>query len=361
MTYSPFRHIGSVILKNRPIHLTLFLTRHCNARCPFCFYLKDRHRNAVTDAQELDIGEIEKISQSAGNLLWLAFSGGEIFLREDLPDIAHIFYRNNKPSIILLPTNGLLTDRIASMTEDILRSCPKSTVVVKLSIEGTEEVHDSLRGSGSFTKTMDTFHRLRELIAGYPNFELGINTVICSANSDEMENVIEYINRLNGVKTHTISLARGDIMDEKLKEIAPGRYAEIAGRLAADHRKRKAPVYRFRGAKLKAAQDILQRRLILETMKQRRQVIPCVAGRLSIVITENGDLFPCETFSMKIANTREDGYDIRRILSSEKAQKVLGAIRRGECHCTHECYLMMSILFNPVMYPALMREYLRLH
>jgi len=360
MARSPFRHIGSVLIRKRPVHLTLFVTKRCNARCPFCFYLEDIHRHAAEDTQELDTAEYEKISLSAGNLLWLAFSGGEIFLREDLSEITRIFYRNNKPVIILLPTNGLMPEKIVSMTEEILKSCPESTVVVKLSIEGTEDVHNSIRGKGSFRKTMETFSQLKKLTAHYPNFELGINTVICSVNNGDMEKVIEYVNGIDGVKTHTISLARGDIRDERLKDIDPDRYAEVAERLASDHRHGKAPVYSFRGAKLKAAQDILQRKLIHETMKQRRQIIPCVAGRLSLVITENGDLFPCETFSMKMANVREAGYDISKILSSPKAQKVIGSVRRGECHCTHECYMMMSILFNPRMFPALLREYIKL-
>ena len=45
---------------------------------------------------------------SLGQLLWLAFSGGETFLRDDLVEIADVFYKNNRPAIILLPTNGLL-------------------------------------------------------------------------------------------------------------------------------------------------------------------------------------------------------------------------------------------------------------
>lgn len=36
------------------------------------------------------------------------------------------------------------------------------------------------------------------------------------------------------------------------------------------------------------------------------------------------------------------------------------AIAEGNCHCTHECYFIMNILFNPRLYPALFREYARL-
>ena len=89
--YSPFRHIGSVFWKRKPIQLTFFLTRRCNARCPFCFYLS-REGSASTQAEELTLSEIEKVSSSMGKLLWLAFSGGEIFLRTDLVEITKVFY-----------------------------------------------------------------------------------------------------------------------------------------------------------------------------------------------------------------------------------------------------------------------------
>ena len=76
------RHLDSIAWKRRPIHLTFFVTRRCNARCPFCFYLQSTEM-AEADAAELSLEEIERISSSLGSLLWLAFSGGEIFLRKD--------------------------------------------------------------------------------------------------------------------------------------------------------------------------------------------------------------------------------------------------------------------------------------
>src|SRR5271169_6423133 len=97
--YSPVRHIGQIFRKTRPIHLTFFLTRRCNAQCPFCFYLKSKEGG--NPAAELTLDEIEKISGSFGSLLWLAFSGGEIYLRDDLVEISRLFYSNNRPAIML--------------------------------------------------------------------------------------------------------------------------------------------------------------------------------------------------------------------------------------------------------------------
>lgn len=357
MRYSPFRHLGSVLWKKEPIQLTIFLTKRCNSKCPFCFYLSN-DKGINTD--ELSIDEIAKISSSMGDLLWLAFSGGEIFLRDDIVEITELFYKNNRPSIILIPTNGLLTDTIVEKTEAILKKCPNSSIAVKLSLEGTEKLHDSIRGSGSFRRTMKTFTQLGRLLEKHPNFDLGINTVFCSANQDSMERVIDFVSGLDNVRTHTVSLIRGDVADEKLKDVDITKYHDAIKNLESNLRDKTSKIYRFRGGRLKAAQDILQRRLIYNTFVQKKQLTPCYAGKLNLVITETGDVYPCESFDKKMGNVRQDGYNMKDIINSEKARRVIDSIKATRCHCTHECYMMTNILFNPMMYPALLKEYIQL-
>ncbi len=354
--YSPFRHIGSVLWKYNPIHLTFFLTRRCNLKCSFCFYLSSEAKDS---GEELALDEIKKISFAIGRLLWLAFSGGEIFLRNDLVEITREFYENNKPAIILFPTNGLLTDVIKKKIEAILDYCRKSVIVVKLSLDGTEYVHDSIRGKGSFQKTMQTYNELGRLLGRHPNFELGINTVFCAANQNNMDTLIEFINKLDNVKTHTVSLIRGEVLDEGLKDIDINTYHETLKKMESNLKNRTSSIYRFRGSKLKAAQDILQRRLIYETMRQERQLIPCYAGRLNLVLTEIGDVYPCESFGaqMKIGNVKDHEYNLRKVLKTDRAQKVVHSIQDKCCYCTHECYFMTNILFNRKLYPSLAKEY----
>ena len=143
MSYTPFRHAGSVILKRKPIQLTFFLTRRCNARCAFCFYISDKNLSKES-RPELTLDEIRKISMSTGKLLWLAFSGGEIFLRDDIVEITEVFYERNRPAIILFPTNGRLTDVIREKIEAVLKHCKNRTIHVKLSIAVFEAMHDSV-------------------------------------------------------------------------------------------------------------------------------------------------------------------------------------------------------------------------
>lgn len=358
--YSPLRHLPSAFSKRRPIHLTFFVTRKCNAHCAYCFYLKSG-RDGPGEAEELGLDEIRRLSGSMGRLLWLAFSGGEIFLRRDLAEISRIFYERNRPAIMLYPTNGLLPERILEQTERILRRCAKSTIVVKVSIDGLNGDHDRMRGTpGGFDKAMQTYRLLAGLSRRYANLELGINTVFCAGNQDRMDAIIDFVAALEGPGTHTISMVRGELEEAHHKDVDIAKYAGAISRLAGNLQTGTSATHRFRGGRLKAAQDIVQRRMIHDVLRQQRRLTPCYAGALSLVLTESGDVHPCEILDRPLGNVRDFDLDLGRLLRSEHARSVVDSVANGKCFCTHECNHLMNILFNPAHYPAVVREYLRL-
>ncbi|MDP2239077.1 MAG: radical SAM protein [Burkholderiales bacterium] len=358
--FSLLRHAGSILWKRSPIQLTFFVTRNCNARCPYCFYLQSAD-HPKDDTEELSLDEIGKISRSLGRLLWLAFSGGEAFLRKDLVEISKIFYAQNQPVIMLYSTNGLAAELIRDCTEKILKHCPESVVAVKLSLDGLDSAHDELRQTpGGFSKMMHSYRLLGELLEHYPNFELGINTVFSSGNQDHMDEIIDFVQGLDRVKTHTISLVRGNLDHAHFKDVDYRKYRRAIERLEKNLKDKTSGIYRFKGARLKAAQDILQRRMIYRTALEQTRVTPCYAGRLNLVLTETGGVYPCETLTEGFGNVRDFDYDLRRVMRDKPAQAVMRSIQDRRCHCTHECYLMTNILFDPRRYPALIKEYLQL-
>lgn len=360
MMHSILPHLPSVWRKKRPLQLTFFVTRECNARCPFCFYLAGAAEQAE-QAEELSLSEIEAIAASMGRLLWIAFSGGEPYLRRDMAEISQLFHDRNKPSFMLYPTNGLLPDRIADTTEKILRTCPNSVIVVKISIDGVGAAHDHLRMTpGGFDKALETYRRLDRLRRLYPNLELGINTVFCSANQDQMNAIMDAVNDLEGDKTHTISMVRGDLANGHYKNVDISAYGRAIARLEAGLRNGTSSMHRFKGSRLKAAQDILQRRLIQRTLREQSRIVPCYAGKLNLVLGETGEVYPCEIRSSSMGNVRNHGHDMRKLLASANARAVMKILEGNPCHCTHECYFITNILFNPRLYPALIGEYLRL-
>jgi radical SAM protein with 4Fe4S-binding SPASM domain len=155
-------------------------------------------------------------------------------------------------------------------------------------------------------------------------------------------------------------MVRGELKEEHYKKIDLSQYGKTIRTLEKNLKKPHAHVYRFKGGRFKAVQDNLQRRLIYQTMSRKRRLIPCYAGRLNLVLTETGDLYPCELSHQKIGNVRDFDCDVKKLLQSARAKKVIEAIKFEACYCTHECYFTTNILFNAKMYPRLFREYLKL-
>jgi MoaA/NifB/PqqE/SkfB family radical SAM enzyme len=358
--HSPFRHARSLFLKTRPIHLTFFVTRRCNARCPFCFYAEAR--DAEDGPPELGLDEIRKISGSLDSLLWVLFSGGEPFLRPDLAEISRIFHDRNRAAFLTYPTNGLLPEAVVETTEEVLRRCPESVVVLKLSLDGVGERHDALRRTpGGFAKAMRTYEGLSALAARYPRLEVGVNTLLCPENQWHLPELVRFVHGLEGVRSHTLTLLRLAPAAAATGAVDLRQYRAVSDMLERAWSSRRMPYHRFAGARLKAAQDRLQRRLIHRTLSEKRRVVPCYAGRLNLVLSESGELHPCETrMDLSFGNVREFGHDVRAMLRSKRGRAVSGEVARGQCWCSHECNFLTNILFHPGTQPALVREWARL-
>ena len=171
-----------------PLNLTVSVTYRCNSRCLTCnVYAKD--------ADEFTLGEFDRTFSSLGRSpYWYTMSGGEPFLRGDLPGICESAYRHGSPGIINIPTNGLLTARIPGMVQEIARSCRDAQVIVNLSIDGIGEEHDRIRGvPGSYEKALATYEGLRAL--GVSNLTLGVHTVVSVHNVERIPQIYEHITR----------------------------------------------------------------------------------------------------------------------------------------------------------------------
>jgi MoaA/NifB/PqqE/SkfB family radical SAM enzyme len=353
------RHVPRLVSRRRPVHLTFFVTRRCNAGCPFCFY--EGPRRSKDGPPELSPDEVARVARSLDGLLWVLFSGGEPYLREDLGELSQIFHDANRVPFLTIPTNGLLPDAVAERTEEILRRCPRSVVVVKLSLDGVGGEHDAIRRTpGGFDRVMRSYRALAVLARRFPRLEIGVNTLFCSGNQGRIEGIVEFVRGLEAVRSHTLSMVRGGSSDASCREVDLCRYRAAADYLAARWGSGPVRSHRFAGGRLKAAQDRLQRRLIHRTLSSRRRVIPCYAGRLSLVLTEGGELHPCEgRWDRSFGNVRQAGYDVAAMLRSARARDVREDLARGGCWCSHECNFLTNILFNPRMHPRLLREWAR--
>ncbi len=348
---SMISHARRVVLKKNalPLHLILEVTSACNARCVTCF---NWQKTDYAKEQRLSLAQLDRISSGLGPLLWFSLTGGEPFLREDLDRVVEIFERN-KPEYLTIPTNALLPDRIHDLTQRMLRVHRKA-LVIALSLDGLGERHDRIRGvKGNFEKLLETHRRLDALRRKHKNLHLGINTTITTLNQDHIREIADYVKNNLNVESHTFEFVRGCTRDSAVT--APdlefyARAKETFKDIMKSH-----SYYRVNplSGVLRAAK-LYYHDLGYETMKRKTQLIPCYAGQLSAVVDVQGNVYPCELYKA-FGNLKDFDYDFKALWFSEKASAIRDEIRNKACYCSHSCFQFVNILFNPRLYPRLVK------
>jgi Fe-coproporphyrin III synthase len=344
-----------------PVYLILFVTGRCNADCKMCFKWEDR----PNPKNELSLAEIDKISSKFGDVLQLTLSGGEPFLRDDIPEIAENFYRNNGARFITIPTNASFPERIESNVNEILKRCPHALLNIGLSLDGIGDAHDALRGlNGSFDKVLDTYTRLKIIRKKHNNLCLKVTTVLSSFNSEKIDEVLRFVKENMDIDSHEIVLARGNTRFKEAKEVMPTSYERLI-RIFSMNARENLRKRKYQFSSLFCGIYEQMNKLIVETIRKKMMLLPCLAGKRLIEIYEDGTVKPCEILhtlplgiNSSMGNLRDSDYDINKILRSNKSQEILRHIKKSRCFCTFECALLTNIIFNPRAYPGLIRNIL---
>lgn len=350
------RIVWKMLRKTYPEQIIFFVTSRCNFSCKMCFNPPE------TSGDELTLAEYEKISRTIPAFHWMMISGGEPFLRNDIAEICRLFVRNNRVRKINLPTNAYFTERIIPLTEEILRIHGGCFLNLGLSLHAVGEKHDEITGvPGSFDHVMETYHALQALRARYPNLGIAVPVIHCGYNEQDIRELLAFIFREMDVDDICINLVRGTPRLERASAVSAEQYE-------ANCRFLQGLIYRhrdyyfnlpFRG--FYVSKDLVLRDIIWSTLRTRAFQIPCYAGRISAVIDERGDVYPCELRHQKFGNLRESDYNFSEIWKSGERRRVLSGIKTSRCFCTHECSNTTNILFNPRLYGRLIATWIRLH
>lgn len=325
--------------------LIFAVTYKCNFRCGQCYYGRTMDAMAGSDAPELSLEEIGRVSSSLGRLKNLLISGGEPFLRDDLPEICELFYRRNDICHIHLPTNGFYTERIVGQTRVILEQLPHVDLTVGLSLDGLDENHDAARGKqGSFARVVETGRGLAGLKKNRNNLEIYIITVVTKNNVGAVVDLAEFIKENLPVDGHGPSPVRGTPYEASVLPPGYKDWDALARQLMPYHRfwNRKTS-----GSGLQALLATNRIRYLygVYTRVLQGKGLPfrCRAGNGIGVLEPNGDVKLCE-LGGAIGNVRAADYDFKAIWLSGEADREREKAKH--CACTHACFLSPSIALS---------------
>jgi MoaA/NifB/PqqE/SkfB family radical SAM enzyme len=310
-----------------PVNITVSGSYRCNSRCKTCNVW-------LLPNDDMTVPEWDRTFDSLGRApYWFTFSGGEPTLRKDLPDMVASAYRHCRPGIINIPTNGIQQKIIPGSVERVLQVAPKSEVIINLSLDGVGLKHDEIRGvRNNWDRAIATYASLKELQKRYSHLTLGIHTVISNFNVDSFPDLCEYVQRELKPDSYITEIAEERVeLDTVGLGITPTaeRYTIAIDSLLES----------MRDQRLTGLAEVTQafRRqyyeIVKRTLREQRQVIPCMAGVASAQIAPNGDVWTCCVRAESMGNLREHDYDFGSVWRTGKADQLRRSIKNRECYC----------------------------
>lgn len=256
------------------------ITYRCPLKCIHCYI---DHRKT----RELTLKEIEKILRDALklNAMFITYSGGEVFARDDFEQILKITSHLNYSIKII--TSGYL---IGKREVEYLKRYNVINIGISL-YSLNPKIHDRITGiRGSFDKTMKAIEALQKE---------GINTTI--KTSIMRDNYRDYIELLKWVKSRG-----GNIQAQYDMVITPTMEQREGVRELNIPFKEKKRLYEMikkiegkKESKVEELEDSERKRL-------GKQFVTCYAGITGLYIAPDGKVYPCVEWNELIGDLRKE-------------------------------------------------------
>lgn len=295
------------------------VTNRCNARCIMC----DNWRRPPLE--EMEPHEYSKLPRS---LVYVNVSGGEPFLREDLPEIVDAIRNSCPRAEICISTNGILTAKIQEQMKRIIRTDP--SIRVMISIDAIGALHDKIRGvPGAFDAAMASLRYLKELGIR----KLGIASIATNDNFGEIHRVMQLAKDLKvdftfvgvpNVSELTLSMHqyKFDDLDRLRNEIE----RIDAAFLESSSPRNWVRAYCNSGAYYYA------------TTGKRK--LPCFAGTDFFFLGPDGGVHPDMVLGFEFGNIRRASFE--EVWGSAKAMEFRRDMEDGR-NCSSPCWMMCTV------------------
>lgn len=248
--------------KRFPLRVMFELTYRCNFNCLYCYVPKSfRRESERKDLKTKEIYHILDQLREAG-CLYLGFTGGEPFAREDILDILR--YAKAKGFEIMIYTNASLIDKKIA---DELKQLRPNKVDITINSLKKERFERITRTPGSYERVFRAIELLHKR-----NIPLGFKSCVLKYNEDEIRNISKFSKSHNGLyRLDTMLMPRLDGSGQ------PYRYR---GRLKTE----KSPPFENDEA------DFPQE---TKSEQKKSRLFNCGVGLYNLVINPFGELKMC--------------------------------------------------------------------
>jgi len=316
----------------RPYKLTLILTRRCPTRCRFCSIWK------TPSPGELGAAEWDRVFARAPHSAWVNLSGGEIFLRPDLPEILDSLTAR-MPGLYLVdfPTTGYFPGRILDACRRLVRGGVRR-VLVTISLDGPPALHDRLRGrAGAHDRACEAMRTLRQ--AGLPRVRAYFGMTLLPENHAAVpETIASAREKVSGITARDIHFNLGLESGHYYRNL--GSHAQPPGSVLAT-----LESHRRRGLGPVAWLERAYQRRIKAYLEHGRSPVPCTALRASVFVDPQGVVYPCSIYDAPLGDLRGNGYDLGRVLAGARARRAREEVVEERCPgCWSPCEAYQSLL-----------------
>lgn len=201
-------------MKFRPIGVCWPITSRCNYNCPFCY--------ADKLTKELDINDRLKIidTLSDNGVKFINFTGGEPLLVKHFNRM--IVHAKNRGIFTDICSNGsLMTPTFVDAVKDHLDQ-------ISFPIDGsTDKVQQQVRGQKNH---LYFFRRAVDLISR-TNIKLKINTLVCNANRDDLNNIYNILCSIPRLKKWKLIRYYPVNRYDKRYELSPLQFRKITDKI----------------------------------------------------------------------------------------------------------------------------------
>jgi Fe-coproporphyrin III synthase len=307
-------------MRSNKLHGVIIVTYRCNARCNMC----DVWHYPTKANEEIGLDVLAKLP----DLYYLNITGGEPFIRQDLPEIVRLMRKKAKR--IVISTNGYFTDRIVALC----REFPE--VGIRISIEGLPKTNDDIRQiPDGFDRGLRTLLELRSM--GLK--DIGFGMTVQDLNAKDLV-PLYHLGQALDYEFATATLHNSHYfhkLDNVIKDKAAvnGEFKKLIRELLRS----KKPKEWFR------AYFNLG---LMNYIEGRPRMLACEMGRDGFFVDPAGDVLPCNGMTEKqsMGNLHERTWE--QIWNSDRAQEVRAMVKS----CGKNCWMMGSaapaILSHPV-------------